>query len=173
MTIKQKFVNGLWGLAILLLGTIIVLTVKFIDSYTFQFHSPIVFQESITLIPKSDVIVNIVQAAGEQNVTPLTPDQQYACNLFKTDCKTAIAIMRAESHYRNDAYNINSNGSVDLGCFQINTLWLKDINTTNINLFNCQQNTDVAYMIYVRDGNSFKDWVTYDTGTYKQYLIGN
>lgn len=144
---------------------------QFFETHKFVFESPVSvhLQTPIYLVDRV-LAANIIITKSENKNSPLTPDQQYACNLFGKDCATAIAIMRAESHYRHDAININSNGTADLGCFQINTIHLKNIDTTNINLLNCKDNSDVAYRIFKQQGN-FTAWVAYTSGAYKQFLL--
>lgn len=149
---------------------IVSATGYFFSHYQLKFHAPIkVTLTSPIQIIKRVLAMNVTVQADPHN-SPLNPDQQYACDLFGKDCATALAIMRAESHYRHDAININKNGTADLGCWQINTVHLAQIDTTNENLLNCHDNTQVAYRIY-KQQKGFSAWVTYNTGDYKKYLI--
>jgi len=83
---------------------------------------------------------------------------------------TATAIALAESGGRSDATNKNSNGTTDYGLWQINSIhkdalaigdW-KDPST----------NAKMAFMVYKQAGNSFKPWVTFNSGSYKKFLSG-
>lgn len=139
---------------------------RFQNPVLVKVQKPVWVQQRVTTVNNVVMVVN-----ADDNVSPLTPDEQFVCNLFKSDCKTAIAIMLTESGGSNIAYHVNDGGSVDMGCLQINSLWLKSMDVSKYNLFNCQQNAEVAYLIYSRDGNSFQDWVTYTTGSYKKNLI--
>ena len=94
-----------------------------------------------------------------------TPIKKYICDKFGAyDCKTALAIVQAESGFNDQAFNANSNDSVDLGCWQINfPTHLKTISP--IEALDCYKATDWAFEKYKRDGN-FNAWVAYSTGSY-------
>lgn len=154
-----------------LIIAIAVMTAQVVHSYNFQFRSPLLMQDAIILSSKIEPAKTITVVQADTNVSPLTPDEQYGCNLFKADCKTFLAILAAESHANHAAINVNTDNSVDFGCMQINSVHLKQIDTTNINLLNCQQNIGVAYTIYHQQGNSFGAWASYTSGAYKKYLI--
>ena len=77
--------------------------------------------------------------------------------------------MSAESHGRHDAYHINADGSVDFGCMQVDSVHLAQIDTSRLNLFNCQDNIQAAYRIWQRSG--WGAWSSYKSNSYKQYLI--
>lgn len=159
----------------IVLGALFIIgnTGYFFSHYQLQFFSPVKigFQKPVKISKRETVInINTTVVKASENVSPLTDDQQFACNLFGKDCAIALAIMRAESHYRHDALNINSNGTADIGCFQINTIHLAKIDTSNLNLFNCQDSAKAAYAIY-KQQKGFGAWVTYTSGIYKQYLI--
>lgn len=144
---------------------------QFFETHKFVFQSPITIHTQTPLYIAARII-QVVKAEYivDEHISPLTSDQQYACDKFGKDCNTAIAIMRAESNSNHNAYNINKDESVDLGCFQINTIHLKNIDTTNINLLNCKDNIDVAYKIYSQQHN-FSAWSAFNNGSYKKYLI--
>ncbi len=162
---KQKFI-----LPIFLLMAIAA-TGWFFSHYQLKFQNPVSIKIATPIywIPRVMAMnITIVKQADESN--PLTEDQKFACKLFGKDCVTALAIMRAESHNRHDAININKNGSADLGCFQLNTVHLAQIDTKNLNLLNCQDNAKAAYAIY-KQQKGFTAWVTFASGDYKKYLI--
>lgn len=169
---QARIDKGVQAVAWISLIIVLVGYANFINKNDFHTQTPVLVtvRKMFWTTPKTDrlTVVTVVKADG--NVDPFTPDQRYACNKFGKDCAVAVAIMRAESHYRHDAININTNGTADLGCWQINTVHLKQIDTANINLLNCQDNTDVAYKIYKQE-KGFGAWVTYTTGAYKAYLI--
>jgi hypothetical protein len=94
-----------------------------------------------------------------------TPIKQYICDKFGVwNCKTALAIVEAESNFNDQAMHVNTNGSVDLGCWQINfPTHLKTI--TPADALDCKKATDWAFEKYTRDGN-FNAWVTFTNGAY-------
>lgn len=145
---------------------------KFFENNKFVFQTPIkvTIQTPVYIAHRDNAPTIVQEVMASENVSPLTPDQQYLCNLFGKDCVTALAIFRAESGMSNKAINVNSNGSVDFGCMQINSVHFKNIDVSKINLLNCQDNIDVAYKIFKQQGN-FTAWSAYNNGAYKKYLI--
>lgn len=146
--------------------------VKFFDHNQIVFQNPVHvgLQTPVYIAPRDNNVKVIREVMASENINPLTPDQQYLCNKFGKDCVTALAIFRAESGMNNKAINVNKDGSVDFGCMQINSVHLKKIDTSKVNLLNCQDNIDVAYTIFKSWGN-FKAWAAYNNGAYKKYLI--
>lgn len=165
---KQKAIGGL--VAFVIISTSIAV---FFDHYRIVFQTPVhmQFQTPVYPVKRVPTIITVTeQAKANENINPLTEDQQYLCNKFGKDCKTALAIFRAESGLNAKAINVNTNGSVDFGCMQINSVHLKNIDTTKINLLNCRDNIDVAYKIFTQQKN-FNAWTAYVNGSYKKYLI--
>lgn len=80
---------------------------------------PLVIAERIT----SD---GAQRAQEDQNGHRLSAWQQYACRKFGNDCRVALAIQRAENPQgKCEVYHYNSDGTLDWGYFQINTVHLK------------------------------------------------
>jgi len=156
---------------VLILGGLYKIS-KFFDTHTINYQYPIsvhiTYHKPIYFTPRVVSVNQTIVNSIEKN-SPLTPDQQYVCDKFGKDCNIALAIFRAESGFKHDAININSNGTVDFGCFQINSIHLKNIDTTNINLLNCKDNIDIAYKIYTQ-WKGFKAWSAFNNGAYKKYL---
>ena len=71
----------------------------FFGRYELRFRSPITIaiHAPMTLVRRvlAYNITTIVQP--DPNNSPLTPDQQYACNVFGPACKTFLAIAHAEN----------------------------------------------------------------------------
>ena len=120
--------------------------------------SPIVIQERKDKVIEKKMVVSY---PGEID----TPIKKYICDKFGVyDCKVALAIVQAESGFNEQAFNANSNDSVDLGCWQINfPTHLKTISPSDA--LDCEKATDWAYEKYKRDGN-FNAWVAYTSGSY-------
>lgn len=70
----------------------------------------------------------------------------------------AAAIALAESSGNPNAEGHNTNGTIDRGLWQINSVH-GALSTTNI-----AANAKAAVQIYKAKGNTFTDWVTYNTG---------
>jgi hypothetical protein len=95
--------------------------------YTLTLQSPIRirFQWPLVIAPRAtDDEASAAQA--DQSGRRLTAYQQYACNKFGTACRVALAVQRAENpHGACEIYHYNSDGTLDWGYFQINTVHLK------------------------------------------------
>jgi hypothetical protein len=99
----------------------------------------------------------------------LTAYQQYACNKFGSNCRVALAIQRAENP-RGDCeiYHYNTDGTLDWGYFQINTVHLQRPGVNLRALLDCRANIDFAYQLYTERG--FQPWTTYRNGAYRRFL---
>lgn len=96
----------------------------------------------------------------------LSPVEQYICDKFGTDCKTALAVSWAENGTRQcDRVNINSNKTLDVGVFQINSVHMKKGFTLS-DLADCKKNVDIAFGIFKVQG--WTPWVAYKNGSYKK-----
>ena len=96
--------------------------------------------------------------------------QQYACRKFGRDCRLALAIQRAENAGgKCEIYHYNSDGSLDWGYFQINTIHLQRSDVNLRDLLDCKANIDFAYKLYVEHGG-FTPWSTFKSGAYRQFL---
>lgn len=75
-----------------------------------------------------------------------------------------MAIATAENGtHACDRVHTNTNGTKDIGIFQINS-----IHSGKGNLYDCRENVRVAYEIFKRSG--WNPWVVYQTGAYKKFL---
>lgn len=152
--------------------SLLVSIAVFFSRYEIRAQNPlhVQVQKAVWIQKRVVAVTNVVNLVSTENVSPLTPDQQFGCNLFgASQCKTFLAIMAAESHGNHNAYHINTDGSVDFGCMEVDSVHLAQIDTTNLNLFNCQDNIRAAYAIFQKQG--WTPWSTYTSGEYKNYLI--
>ena len=62
----------------------------------------------------------------------------------------------------------NSDGTLDWGYFQINTVHLKRPGLNLRDLLDCKTNIDFAYQLYTERG--FDAWTAYTSGAYMEYL---
>jgi soluble lytic murein transglycosylase-like protein len=86
---------------------------------------------------------------------------------YDWDVNTALAIMRAESGCRADAYGVNTNGSNDAGLMQINSVHVGSV-IGNKERFDAAANIAAAYKVY--RGSGWRAWATFTNGSYKKYL---
>lgn len=86
----------------------------------------------------------------------------------KQNYKLAIAISWAENGSRqcDRISKQNTNGSYDVGLFQINTVHLKKGYTMK-QLQNCTENIKIAKSIFDKQG--WNPWVAFTNGTWKNY----
>jgi hypothetical protein len=108
-------------------------------------------------------------AQADQFGQRLTAFQQYACNKFGSACRVALAVQRAENpRGACEIYHYNTDGTLDWGYFQINTVHLKRPGVNLRALLDCRANIDFAYQLYTERG--FEPWTTYRNGAYQKFL---
>ena len=138
--------------------------------YTVTLRSPVRvgLQSPILFVPRtSQNEASEIQA--DQFGRRLTAYQQYACNKFGSACRIALAIQRAENPKGDcEIYHYNSDGTLDWGYFQINTVHLKRAGVNLRGLLDCRANIDFAYQLYTERG--FEPWTTFRSGEYRRFL---
>jgi hypothetical protein len=141
------------------------------SQYTVSLQSPVRvrWQWPLVFAPREAGEV-AAEARADQFGRRLTAYQQYACNKFGPACRIALAVQRAENQ-RGDCeiYHYNTDGTLDWGYFQINTVHLKRPGLNLRDLLDCKANIDFAYQLYVERG--FQPWSTYNNGAYQKYLM--
>jgi len=141
-----------------------------LDRYTLSLQSPvrIHFQSPLVISLRS----SSEEAAGakaDQKGRRLTAWQEYACLKFGPQCRVALAIQRAENpRGACEIYHYNSDGTLDWGYFQINTVHLRRPGLNLHDLLDCKANIDFAYVLYQERG--FAPWSTYNNGAYRNFL---
>jgi len=136
-------------------------------------QSPVIFSprivetRSVTYSPRAVEEEKKVQT--DQFGHKLTAFQQYACAKFGSACGVALAIQRAENPTGDcEIYHYNTDGTLDWGYFQINTVHLKRPGVNLHALLDCKANIDFAYQLYTEKG--FEPWTTYRNGAYRQFI---
>ena len=140
------------------------------DRYTFSLQSPvrIDFQSPLVIASKTTG-EEAAAAQADQAGRRLTAYQQYTCNKFGSACRVALAIQRAENPKGAcEIYHYNSDGTLDWGYFQINTVQLTRAGLNLRDLLDCRANIDFAYQLYQERG--FQPWSTYNDGAYRRFL---
>src|SRR3954454_1230090 len=143
----------------------------------FQSHYTLTFQSPVRLHFQWPVVVaermtsgDAPRAQADQNGRRLSAWQQYACAKFGPDCRVALAIQRAENPQgKCEIYHYNSDGTLDWGYFQINTVHLKRPGLNLRDLLDCKANIDFAYQLFLEKGG-FTPWSTYNSGAYRRFL---
>lgn len=143
----------------------------FHSQYTISFQSPLVVRlQSPIVIAERINSAGATAAQNDQQGHRLSAWQQYACRKFGPDCRVALAIQRAENPKgKCEIYHYNSDGTLDWGYFQINTVHLKRPGLNLRDLLDCRANIDFAYQLY-RERGGFTPWSTYNSGLYRQFI---
>lgn len=156
---------------LILLGIVLGIAGVFVQSrYTFTLQSPlrVRLQWPLVIAPRITT-AETSEAQADQFGRRLTAYQQYTCNKFGKACRIALAVQRAENpRGACEVYHYNSDGTLDWGYFQINTVHLKRAGVNLRDLLDCKANIDFAYVLYQERG--FEPWTTYTSGAYRKYL---
>jgi hypothetical protein len=162
----------------LIFQTLLVLSATFMvavwwfhEHYTVNFQSPLVIRFQSPVVVAERLSPNAVDGAqADQYGRHLSAWQQYACRKFGSDCRLALAIQRAENAAgKCEVYHYNSDGTLDWGYFQINTVHLRRAGVNLRDLLDCKANIDFAYQLY-RESGGFTPWSTFNSGAYRRYL---
>ena len=139
--------------------------------YTVSLQSPLLMHLQWPLVVEEKIgSEDAEQARADQHGRPLSAWQEYACRKFGSDCRVALAIQRAENPQgKCEIYHYNSDGTLDWGYFQINTVHLKRPGLNLRDLLGCKSNIDFAYQLFQEEGG-FTPWSTYNSGRYRQFL---
>src|SRR5580658_884527 len=166
----RRIPTRLWAMLLLSAAGLGLAAAVLQTQYTLTLQSPfrIRFQWPVVIAPRiSPEEARAAQA--DQYDRRLTAYQQYACNKFGSACRMALAVQRAENpRGACEVYHYNSDGTLDWGYFQINTVHLKRAGMNLRNLLDCKANIDFAYKLYTERG--FEPWSTFHNGAYRQFL---
>jgi hypothetical protein len=156
--------------AVLLGAAAVYMALQIHAEYAFSMQSPVrIGFEWPLVIARRTKTADAAQAQFDQR-HPLNAYQQYACAKFGAACRVALAIQRAENpHGKCETYHYNSDGTLDWGYFQINTVHLKRPGLNLRDLLDCKANIDFAYQLYV-EKQGFGPWSTYRSGLYRRFL---
>jgi hypothetical protein len=166
----QRILPRRLGLLLFFGAGIAVVAVVLQARYTFTAQSPVRIRFQWPLVIASrDSAEEAGAAQADQFGRRLTAYQQYACNKFGSACRIALAVQRAENpRGACEIYHYNSDGTLDWGYFQINTVHLKRAGVSLRDLLDCKANIDFAYQLYTESG--FEPWTTFNNGAYRQFL---
>lgn len=167
-------------LGILLLGIILAVVVcaivaatRFYDKNTVIIKLPwevsVKTNQVLVIVPR---IKTVVVSEKTEKVAEIVAKEEnkdlatYICEKWGVvECRTALAVAKAESGMRCDAVNVNTNGTADLSVYQLNTTHLrKGGEWTLANMANCLKNVDLAYELWQAQG--WNPWVAYTSGSY-------
>jgi hypothetical protein len=143
----------------------------FHSEYTVSLQSPLEVRLQWPLVIAERITSDGAERArADQRGRRLSAWQEYACQKFGADCRVALAIQRAENpRGKCEIYHYNSDGTLDWGYFQINTVHLKRPGLNLRDLLDCRANIDFAYQLY-RERGGFTPWSTYNSGLYRKFI---
>ena len=158
------------ALALLLGIGLVWFVVRLHQEYTFNVVAPVRLHFQWPLVIAQRIKSEDAYQAQFDQRHPLTAYQQYSCRKFRAACRVALAIQRAENPQgKCEIYHYNSDGTLDWGYFQINTVHLKRPGLNLRDLLDCKANIDFAYQLYL-EKQSFNPWSTYRNGAYRKFL---
>lgn len=137
------------------------------------------FQEDVYAFSGGFVVHKIKQNLVKVNInkthptlTPLKMKDLYSTELYKSfydvlklkgfneyDIPRLFCVAKMESDFNPVARNLNKNGSVDLGLFQINSSWQTRQSICRMRLHDVEANIDCAKRVLAVQG--LTAWVTY------------
>ena len=172
MTRKTKLVILIFSIFTLfvLAGILTKAVSSFFDSNRLVFNrpvevkltAPIKIEARVPEVVKETLILDYPEEVD-------TPIEKYICEKWGPyDCRTALAIAKAESGLREDAININTNDTIDVGVFQINSVHFKKPGCSLKEIVNAEKNIDCAYSIW--KAQHWQPWVAFLNSSFKKHL---
>lgn len=114
-------------------------------------------------IPTKEIVKVVEQVPEPQDLQ--TDVEKYIYQVFGIeDYKVALAVAKSESGLREDAININDNGTIDVGTFQINSVHFKQEGCSLKEVATMKGNVDCAYKLYKQSG--WNPWVAFNKGSF-------
>jgi hypothetical protein len=157
-----------WAFIALLVILSTIQGLEYFNIYKVGIQNPVQFRNFINIEPRP-VLLNykIIKEAQAKEPAQMTTEE-YICHVFGRDCKIALAISQAENGTRQcDRFGVNTNNTIDVGIFQINSTHLKK-GWKLTDLLDCHKNIDYAHQLYQEQG--FNPWVAYQNQSYKRFL---
>lgn len=138
----------------------------------FEVHTPITFRDMVVRREPIRVLSPLAQDLVKDDPEwkeELTDIEKLICDTWGPyDCKVAIAVAKAESGLREDAWNANKNGTIDMGIFQVNSIhWSKE-GCSMKEIVIAEKNIKCAHKIWENGG--WSHWVVFNTGAFRSKL---
>jgi len=80
---------------------------------------------------------------------------------FPEEPRLALSVARCESGLKADARHVNTNGTVDVSIFQINSIHNGTMKEMGLVPTDVRHNIKFARYLYDKSGGTFNDWVCY------------
>ena len=175
--IPLKVRVGFRATIIIILLTLIVKGIigvnTWFDTNYFQFNRvlTLIWKPPVEIKERKFEVTEIINIVNQiPNLENLEPIEQYICEKWGVyDCKVALAVTRAESGMREEAFNTyNFNGSLDVGIFQLNSVHFDKPGCSLKEVVDQYKNVDCAYQIYEDQG--WSPWVVFNSGSFKDHI---
>lgn len=171
--IRIKIVVILITVALILtaIGYLVIKINDFFNRNYLQFNQvvQVKLQTPVEIKERVTTVNNIIQIASELPEITKDPLEKYICEKWGiADCKIALAVAKAESGMREDAININTNNTIDVGIFQINSVHFKQAGCSLKDITDAYKNVDCAYSIFKSSG--WNAWVAFTKGYFVDKL---
>lgn len=138
------------------------------DTHTLVVKKPIevyVKKNKIVNVTKREPEVKVVGVEDAQKMIEESGNPDIASYIFEKFGNTygavALAVFKAESGLREDAFNINTNGTIDVGVTMINSVHFSKEGCSLKEVATWKGNIDCAYGIFEAHGKKFDAWVAY------------
>ena len=166
-----KYSLGVIGSLLLTLWLVVIINNWFNDN-KFLFQSPIqiTLHKPVQIVKRELLKPTIIEIVNEiPTLKDLTPIEEYICEKWGAyECKIALAVAKAESGLRKDAIGVNTNKTVDIGIFQINSIHYKKDECSLEKVVTAEGNVDCAFSIW--EEQSWQPWVAFTNGSFKSKL---
>lgn len=142
------------------------------NKFIFQSPVTVTFNKPVQIVKRELLRPQIIEIVNElPEMKDLTPIESYICDdrhWGLLNCRIALAVAKAESNLRADTFNVNTNGSIDIGIFQINSVHYKKPGCSLQDVTDPYKNVDCAYQIWKDSG--FHPWSVFKNGSFKEEL---
>jgi len=169
----ERFKIGCKKLCLVLLGIVIGACWFFVLTEGKEFYVSSVARDVVVIAPLAEAStaptdtdngVKEGEANGGQPATSLSIEEKIR-QMFPEKPDIMLAIAKAESKLNPHVVNRgNSNGTIDCGIFQINSVWGYDEEF----LKNEDNNLKIARIVYEKQG--ITAWASYNNGAYLKWL---
>ena len=135
--------------------TFCFLTIKYEYQDVFNSRTIVIFNTSHAAVSNTTASQEKIAEFGVSPQEVGTPAIDLIKKTFPENAETMIAIAKAESNFKPDAVNVNSDGSKDCGIFQINSVHGYDCEWLKVP----ENNMVAARKVYDKQG--LNAWMTY------------
>lgn len=160
------------SLILFLIGSVILFKAsQWFNAHEIEFKPPVEFTfNKIVTIKDREMLTPVVNIISQlPTLENLTSIEEYICEKWGVyDCRVALAVAKAESGMREQAFNINTNNTIDIGIYQINSVHFEKEGCSLKDLVDEYKNVDCAYGIWEQQG--WNPWVAFTNGNFKSNL---